>query len=439
MQKIKPPFLCIGIGIFTALFCFVPFALSVQAQSMSVDELRERIEATQREKQRLEEENRKLQVQIQETHREAQTLQTAVKSLDTTQRKLQSDIQVTQTKIKGAELTIQKLDIEIGGTENGINQSRQAIAEALRNIYETNSQTTVEILLRNQDIGQVWNDIETLNRFQASMRDRVATLQELKIDLENKQKENAEQKQSLEKFQGDLSEQKSAVDENKAAKDVLLKNTQNKEAEYRRMLQRNIELGRKFEQELFQFESELRIQIDRSKLPTERSGVLAWPLDSVFITQRFGKTVDSQRLYVSGTHNGVDFRAAMGTPVKSVLAGVVQAIGNTDDQPGCYSYGRWVLVKHNNGLSSMYAHLSSARVSPGQVIAQGDTVGLSGGQPGTPGAGFSTGPHLHLGLFATEGVTVMKYTNSRFCKNVSIPIASTEAYLDPLAYLPPLN
>ena len=48
------------------------------------------------------------------------------------------------------------------------------------------------------------------------------------------------------------------------------------------------------------------------------------------MTQLFGKTVDSKRLYVSGTHDGVDFRASVGTPVMAMADGMVLGIGNTD-------------------------------------------------------------------------------------------------------------
>jgi murein DD-endopeptidase MepM/ murein hydrolase activator NlpD len=118
--------------------------------------------------------------------------------------------------------------------------------------------------------------------------------------------------------------------------------------------------------------------------------------------------------------------------------GVVKAMGNTDDQKGCYSYGRWILIEHDNGLSSIYGHLSAAIVSEGQIVTTGQVIGYSGGAPGAYGSGYSTGPHLHFGLFATAGVQVSRYTSSINCKGVSIPIANPQDYLDPLAYLPKL-
>jgi murein DD-endopeptidase MepM/ murein hydrolase activator NlpD len=135
----------------------------------------------------------------------------------------------------------------------------------------------------------------------------------------------------------------------------------------------------------------------------------------------------------------VDFGVPVGTPVKSVLAGTIQATGNTDAFPGCHSWGKWVLVKHNNGLTSLYAHLSSILVNPGQTVTTGELIGLSGN------TGFSTGPHLHLTLYASQGVQVVKFnefnrgTTGCSATGATTPVAPFDAYIDPMTYLPALN
>ena len=165
---------------------------------------------------------------------------------------------------------------------------------------------------------------------------------------------------------------------------------------------------------------------------------MGWPVDRINITQRFGITTDSGRLYASGSHNGMDLGIPVGSAVRSARQGVVWGTGNTDEQPGCYSYGRWIMVKHDNGLSTLYSHLSSTIVSSGQAVTKGQTIGYSGGTPGAYGSGYSTGPHLHFGLYATQATRLQLYTSSINCKKVVIPMADPKAYLDPLSYLPSL-
>jgi len=60
----------------------------------------------------------------------------------------------------------------------------------------------------------------------------------------------------------------------------------------------------------------------------------------------------------------------------------------------CYAY---VLIIHTGNLSTLYGHLSQIYITGDQFVNKGDVVGLSGGRPGTVGAGpFVTGPHLHF-------------------------------------------
>ena len=129
---------------------------------------------------------------------------------------------------------------------------------------------------------------------------------------------------------------------------------------------------------------------------------------------------------------------AVGTKIKSVSSGTVRDFGNTDAYPGCYAWGKWVLIDHDNGLSSLYAHLSSILVSRGQRIEAGEVIALSGN------TGVSTGPHLHLTIYASQGVKVGKYGTYKpggsgcAATDATGPFADINAYLDPMNYLPSL-
>ena len=77
-------------------------------------------------------------------------------------------------------------------------------------------------------------------------------------------------------------------------------------------------------------------------------------------------------------HDGVDFGAAIGTPVYAALDGVVEGTGNTDLVCPGASFGKWIFIQHANGLSTMYAHLSLIKVSQGQTVRTGDIIGYTG-------------------------------------------------------------
>ncbi len=414
--------------------------LPQRAFAQNPDSIREEIEKVERERAALLEEQKRLKAELEAVNREAQTIGAAVKSLDATRKKIAADIAVTQSRIDSSNLTIRSLESTMTDKERQIEAHKKAIASALLSISQYNSRPLMlDLLATAGGFSDVWRDRSELEGLSIKLEEEIEVLRETRkaLDIQKAEKEKAKQEQlSLQK---QLSGQKSVVEENKKATEKLLAETKSVEAEYQKLLAENMARQKQFEEDLFRLESELRIAIDPSLLPGERHGVIAWPLDNVYITQRFGVTSASGRLYASGSHNGVDFRAAQGTPVKAVLSGVIKGTGNTDEQKGCGSYGRWILIEHPNGISSVYGHLSASLVKTGQSIKTGEVIGYSGGQPGVNGSGYSTGPHLHLGLFASQGVQVRQFVESRGCKQVHVPIADVKAYLDPLAYLPAIQ
>ncbi len=87
------------------------------------------------------------------------------------------------------------------------------------------------------------------------------------------------------------------------------------------------------------------------------------------------------------------------TPVFAMVAGTVTNAATAGVYPGDPNRcGTTVTLAGVDGATYTYCHLSQLAVGAGQIIDAGTLVGLSGGQPGTPGAGNTTGPHLHLGI-----------------------------------------
>ncbi|MEU3199202.1 M23 family metallopeptidase [Streptomyces sp. NPDC006996] len=89
-------------------------------------------------------------------------------------------------------------------------------------------------------------------------------------------------------------------------------------------------------------------------------------------------------VWSSGSHTGVDFHAASGTPVQSVGIGTVVEAGWGG------AYGNQVVIRMNDGTYTQYGHLSSIAVSVGQQVAAGRQIGFSGA------TGNVTGAHLHF-------------------------------------------
>jgi len=415
-------------ALFTLLlFALIPLAVSAQSK---VDELKSKIDERNKAIEALTKEISAYQEQIKTTSKQAETLQGTIKSLTTTEKKLAAELSVTENKISAAELTIERLSLEIGDKESRLDLHENGLAEMLREMRKADSQSFLESLLGYSRLSLFWQENDRRAQLKARVNSRISELSVVKAGLEETKNEEERVRKELASLRAELADRKKTVEYNKKETNSVLAQTKNTEQNFKKLLADRTARKEAFERELFEFESQLKFELDRSKLPDAGDSVLAWPLANPVITQHFGSTADAKRLYVSGTHNGIDFRAPNGTPIKAALSGKIEATGNTDSISGCYSYGKWILITHGNGLSTLYAHLSVISVTPGQEVSTGQVLGYSGS------TGYATGPHLHFSVYATQGVSVQKYTQGKFCKEAVMPVAARNVYLDPMDYLP---
>lgn len=124
-----------------------------------------------------------------------------------------------------------------------------------------------------------------------------------------------------------------------------------------------------------------------------------YPTSTTYITSYYGYR---ELFGKQNFHNGIDFAAPRGSPIHAILDGVVTFAGFTN------GYGICVTILHTNGLKSLYGHMEENIIlHHGDTVSQGQVIGyvgpkiLSNGKPN----GWTTGPHLHLSLFDTEGNT----------------------------------
>ncbi|KKQ07651.1 MAG: Peptidase M23B [Parcubacteria group bacterium GW2011_GWB1_36_5] len=403
----------------------IPIAFSC---AQNIQNLRNQINQKNSEIDNLEKEIASFQSQLDNLGQQKSSLSNSIKQLDLTRKKLVADISITQKKIDKTNLTIESLSSDIGNKEDKITNNIESISSGIRNTNEFEQDNIVGILLSQDNFTTTWNDLSDIVTVRENIRKNITQLKEIKGKLEDTKKETISAKNELTLLKSKLADQHKIVVQNTNEKNKLLKQTKNNEANYQKLLTDRLAKKEAFEKELRDYESQLQFTLDPSKLPT--GGVLSWPLDKIKITQMFGKTADSKRLYTSGSHSGVDLRASVGTPVKAMADGVVTGIGNTDDTCVGTSFGKWVFIQYNNGLASAYGHLSLIKASEGQKILRGEIVGYSGN------TGHTTGPHLHVSVYVGSAVSVQKRPSTTCEGRVyTMPLAPTNAYLDPLYYL----
>jgi murein DD-endopeptidase MepM/ murein hydrolase activator NlpD len=145
-----------------------------------------------------------------------------------------------------------------------------------------------------------------------------------------------------------------------------------------------------------------------------RRAYLASPVEFSRITSGF-KMRFHPILQKWRAHQGVDYAAPTGTPVRSVGDGVVDFAGVQN------GFGNVVMVKHRNNQTTVYAHLSKINVQRGQSIAQGQNLGAVGA------TGWATGPHLHF-EFRVNGVYQDPLTVARQSESTPVSPAARPTF-----------
>lgn len=125
--------------------------------------------------------------------------------------------------------------------------------------------------------------------------------------------------------------------------------------------------------------------------------VLKKPVKGGITTSGFGDTISR-----TASHNGHDWAVNTGAKVRAAAEGVVELAYFSE------SYGYNILINHNNGFKTRYAHLSEVKVSKGEKVEQSQVIALSGS------TGFSTGPHLHFEVVKDgKRVNPIEYVSNR--------------------------
>lgn len=410
-------------ALFLTLFYSSAFGQSDRDLKAKIDEKNKEIE-------KLEEEIHQFQKNLSEIEAKSNTLSNEIKRTDLEIKNLNLQLSLTQKKIQKEEFEIKDLGSKIGEAEISLSKLKSALSLNLRKLNEAEAMSGVEVLFTYRNISDFFEAFEESQKLSLSIEESVNDLNDTKTFLSNKKNKSEEAKAELSALKRELSDKKTINSIQKNEKSNLLKLTKNEEAKYQQLLSDREQQREEILQEIQEIEDELRGFIQRDRLPEAREGVLAWPIKGAILTQDFGNTPYSKILYNGKPHNGIDIKAPTGTQIFSAENGVAKEIGDTDNfgkgtRRQCLSYGKWVLIEHSNGLSTLYAHLSLIRVQKGDIIGRGGLIGYSGS------TGYATGPHLHFTVYDSSTV---RFGPSKLPRSTCefLPFGG---YLNPLAYL----
>jgi len=402
-------------------------------RAQTADQLKGNLDALSLQIKALDDEIKAYNTKISKTQGEAKTLKSALSTLEARRVGLSKDIAYTKLRINQAEQNISFTQNKIQNTESVLEQTKNALSESLRILqyYDHSLPPFVGALGHGAHLSDALDLTQRGSEVTYAINEKTRALKDAKTTLSVQKASYEERKTVLLTLNNTLAGQKQIVEQTAYNKNSLLSETKNKETAFQALLAERKKKKGQLEAEMLDVEAKLKTVVDVSKIPKFGKGVLRYPVEKVIITQYFGNTPfasQNPQVYNGSGHNGIDFGIRVGTPILSAASGIVLGTGDTDKACNGVSYGRWVLIRHQNGLSSLYAHLSVIQVREGDSVSSQQQIALSGN------TGYSTGPHLHFTVYASDAVQITNYVSKVCGTNMRMPIAPRAGYLNPLSY-----
>lgn len=311
---------------------------------------------------------------------------------------LGNQMKLLDQQIEVARLALTEIDTEvttIGLEKTAINyelvnleeqalDKRLDLKEAIRASYMYNRASVVEILLGSDSLADFFTQVEYLDTLQNRITGNIKKLEGIKQSLATKKSLLEDKNARLLDIRQKRVVEERSLDIQIGAKEKIMKDLKLSESDYQKRL-----TEARIEEEAVANEIAILLRQLPSVAPFGELK-LAWPISYRTITAGF-RDADYARTF-GLPHNGMDIAAPHGTPIRAPADGVVSKVKDGGSRGLSY-----MIISHPNGLATVYMHLSGFAVSSGAMVIKGQTIGYTGGTPGTPGAGWlTTGPHLHL-------------------------------------------
>jgi len=382
------------------LFSLFVLPLNIQAEtfynggdSADLKTLSDQIKSKQEKIQELQDQIKEYDGTIKNYQSQAVTLASQVQYLNARIKKAETEIELTENQIAENTLQVENTENQIHQTETDIKKQKQYLREFIQEIYQRDQVSELEVMLGNDSLSDFYNELRSLSILQNKMNDDLIEFKNLKIELNKIMAELDAKKASLKNLKDKLEKNKDSLEEQKITKQNLLSQTRNSEYRFQNLLysvkseQTNINI------EIANLEKAIREKLAKQGaqgLEALGDATFMWPVPNRGITAYFHDPSYPFRYIFE--HPAIDIRSAQGSPLRAAASGYVGRVQSN----GTTSYG-YIMIVHANGFSTVYGHITKSYLKEDQFVTQGELIGLTGGMPGTPGAGsLSTGPHLHF-------------------------------------------
>ena len=349
-----------------------------------MEDSRRRLEEIRAERDRLEQQRRRLQGQVHDVNDELSNLE---RQRESTHR----IVNEIERQIGGLASQLDRSSAELILAQDNLAERRAVLERRLVDIYKRGALHTFQVLLAAEGFGDLLSRYKYL--YLTSQQDR-----SLVTDVEKLRNRVVTQRNNILNVRGELDRRRDEREAEFSKYSALA-------SERARKLQTLRRSARSTERRLTELQKDearlngLLASLERARrdelargalrgavntpgsITTADLGKLDWPVEGG-IVYKFGReTLPSGGII---RWNGIGIAAGVGTSVKAVESGTVRLVGQFG------TYGLTVVVEHGNGYYSVYSHLESAKVRLGASVSKGGVIGTVGGQ------NSDYGPHLHF-------------------------------------------
>ena len=387
----------------TAFICLLFFiALPVAAVDDTVIDLNNQIQTKQQELETLKKRIETYQNAIVDKQNKVSSLRNQLNILDDKIEQAALELEANELKLNTVTLQIQAVTLDIAAREADISQKKSQISELVRQLYQADQKTLLEVLVLNSSLGAFFDQLNYLEELEKALQNDIADLKIVKAELVRQQQNLASYRVQLVKSREEIELAKANLESEQQTKALILQQTRQSENRYQTLLAQTEEERTQANREVAELESEIRNRLQLAgpeALAQLGDTNFIWPVtpNKGISTYFYDPTYIFRRYF---EHPAIDIPKPQGTAIKAAASGYVaraKAAGLG------YSY---IMLVHKDGFATVYGHVSRIDVEEGTYVTKGQVIGAVGGLPGASGAGrLTTGPHLHFEI-RSNGIPV---------------------------------
>ena len=298
---------------------------------------------------------------------------------------LSSEISNVESQISTYAELITKTEAELLDAQEREAAQYELFCKRVRAMEERGTISYWSVLFKADSFTHLLSRLDFINEIMDSDQKVIQDLQDLQAEIEEKKESLETQKAESEAAKAELVSKKSELNKQREAANALVAQLRASKSEYQEDMDDLSAEAEAVQAQILKLSKELAAQQAAQGKPSNAAlGGYIWPVSSRRITSTFGGRASPGGIG-STNHKGIDIGGVgYTTEIHAAKAGTVIVSQYSR------SYGNYVVVSHGSGNTTLYAHMSSRKVSVGQYVNQGDVLGITGS------TGNSTGPHLHF-------------------------------------------